>query len=94
VALTPPSRPSRYRIEAPTLTPWVKPQDIEAKGAVVAWPATSTRGLPPPSIQQWMPALVPEVPRAFERFFQGRLPLTRIGWSVVRPAGAAPPAQQ
>jgi hypothetical protein len=30
--------------------------------------------------------LVPEVPRAFERRFQGRLPLIRLGWSMIRPA--------
>ena len=50
-------------------------QDIEGKGAVVVWPATGTRGLPPASIQERLSGLVPEVPRAFERRFQGRLPL-------------------
>jgi hypothetical protein len=29
--------------------------------------------------------LVPEVPRVFERRVQGRLPLLRIGWAVIRP---------
>jgi len=28
---------------------------------------------------------VAEVPRAFERRMQGRLPLLRIGWAVIRP---------
>ena len=32
---------------------------------------------------------MPEVPRAFERRFQGLLPLIRIGWGVIRPRGAA-----
>lgn len=90
IALTAPSRPSLYRIEAPERTPWVTRADIDTKGAVVVWPASGTRGLPPPSIQQPFPAIVPEVPRAFERFFQGRLPLTRIGWAVIRPSDPAP----
>ena len=90
VALTAPSRPSVYFLTTPELSPWLTRQDIDIKGAVVVWPASGTRGLPPASIQERLPGLVPEVPRAFERFFQGRLPLTRIGWSVVRPSGATP----
>ena len=39
----------------PALSPWVTPQDIATKGAVVVWPATDTRGLPPPAIQQQFP---------------------------------------
>ena len=72
-------------------------KDIEEKGAVVVWPATDVRGLPPASLRERFPDLVPEVPRAFARRFQGRLPLTRIGWAVIRPIaqgsggqGAAP----
>jgi len=30
------------------------------------------------------------VPRAFERMVQGRLPLLRLGWGVVRPQADAP----
>jgi len=29
--------------------------------------------------------LTPEVPRAFERMVNGRQPLLRIGWAIVRP---------
>jgi hypothetical protein len=86
VALIAPSRPSLYSIGTPELTPWVTRQDIEAKGAVVVWPTATTAGLPPPPIAHGLPGLVPEVPRAFERRFQGRLPLIRIGWSMIRPA--------
>jgi 4-amino-4-deoxy-L-arabinose transferase-like glycosyltransferase len=89
VALTAPSRPSLYVLTTPELSPRVTRQDIEAKGAVVVWPATTTRGIPPTSIQERLHGLVPELPRAFERTVQGRLPLTRIGWSVIRPSGAA-----
>ena len=86
VALTAPNRPSLYFLNAPERSPWVTRQDIDSKGAVVVWPTASTRGVPPPAIQERLPGLVPEVPRAFERRFQGRMPLTRIGWSVIRPA--------
>jgi hypothetical protein len=30
------------------------------------------------------------VPRAFERPFQGVLPLVRVGWAMIRPQAAAP----
>jgi 4-amino-4-deoxy-L-arabinose transferase-like glycosyltransferase len=85
VALTAPSRPKVYRFATPGLSPWVTRQDIDSKGAVVVWPSTSTRVLPPASIQERFPELTPEVPRAFERRFQGRLSLARIGWAVIRP---------
>ena len=88
VALNAPSRPSLEFFAMPALSPWVTPQDIATKGAVVVWPAANTRGLPPPAIQQRFPGLVAEVPRAFERRFQGRLPLVRIGWGVIRPSAA------
>ena len=90
VALNARSRPNVEFLATPELSPWVTPQDIAAQGAVVVWPATGTRGLPPASIQQRFPGLVAEVPRAFERRFQGRLPLVRIGWGVIRPSGAPP----
>jgi hypothetical protein len=90
VALTAPSRPSLEFFGAPELSPGVTAHDIERKGAVVVWPATGTRGLPPAAIQQRFPTMVPELPRAFERRFQGRLPLARIGWGVIRPSAALP----
>jgi 4-amino-4-deoxy-L-arabinose transferase-like glycosyltransferase len=93
VALNASSRPSLEFFAAPELSPWVTPQDIATKGAVVVWPATNTRGLPPPAIQQRFPGLVAEVPRAFERRFQGRLPLARIGWGVIRPIAVPVPAR-
>jgi hypothetical protein len=59
--------------------------DVKRKGAIVVWPTTDTAGAPPPDIKARFPALVPEVPRAFARPVQGRLPLLRIGWAIVRP---------
>ena len=90
VALAAPSRPSLYLDATPERTPWVSRQDIEAKGAVVVWPISDNSGAPPPEIKARFPDLVPDVPRAFARSVQGRLPLTRIGWGVIRPRGAAP----
>ena len=59
--------------------------DVATKGAIVVWPTTDTAGTPPAAIKQRFPDLVPEVPRAFERAVQGRLPLLRIGWALIRP---------
>jgi len=38
-----------------------------------------------PMPQFRFPGLVPEVPRVFERLVNGRQPLLRIGWAIVRP---------
>ena len=97
VALAAPSRPSLYFDARPERTPWVSRQDIETKGAVVVWPTTDTTGAPPAEIKARFPDLIPDVPRSFSRRVQGRLPLTRIGWGVIRPRGAAsetPPQPQ
>ena len=90
VALAAPSRPSVYDFAVPTRTPWVGNDDIRAKGLIVVWPALDTAGLPPPDIKARFPDLVPELPRAFEHAIQGRLPLSRIGWGMIRPQAEAP----
>jgi 4-amino-4-deoxy-L-arabinose transferase-like glycosyltransferase len=87
IALDPRTRPSLL-MEAPVRSRWVSVADARAKGAVIVWQATDTPGTPPPSIKASFPDLVVEVPRAFERSIQGRLPLLRIGWAVIRPQGA------
>jgi hypothetical protein len=94
VALGAPSRPSLYLNNAPERSPWVTPDAIKTKGAIVVWPTSDTAGAPPPEIKERFPDLVPEVPRAFERSVQGQLPLLRIGWGVIRPQGqpVVPPA--
>jgi hypothetical protein len=91
VAFGSPSRPSIYIASAPERTPWVTTEDLQRKGAVVVWPTTDTAGTPPASIRARFPDLVPEVPRAFERLVQGRLPLERIGWGMIRPAMSEQP---
>jgi hypothetical protein len=78
-------RPSLFLDNAPERTPWVTGEDLRRQGAIVVWQTTDTAGAPPPEIRARFPDLVPEVPRAFAYPFQGRLPLLRIGWGVLRP---------
>jgi hypothetical protein len=88
-----PNRPSLYLESAPEYLPKVTQQEIDEKGAVVVWPATGTTGRPPPDLLRQFPGLVPEVPRAFSRRFQGRMPLMRIGWAMIRPRVPGQPAE-
>jgi hypothetical protein len=92
IALGAPSRPSLFLSTTPERSPWATADAIKSKGAVVVWPTTDTAGTPPPEIKEQFPDLVPEVPRAFERPVQGRLPLLRIGWAVIRPQGQVAPS--
>jgi len=86
------SRPSVFLEATPKRSPWVSLRDVRAKGAIVVWPTTDTAGTPPAAITQDFPDIVPEVPRAFERAVQGRLPLLRIGWALIRPQPQDSPA--
>jgi uncharacterized membrane protein len=92
IALGAPSRPSVFLSATPERSPWVKPDALKTEGAIVVCPTPDTAGTPPPEIKEHFPDLVPEVPRAFERSVQGRLPLLRIGWGVIRPQGQALPS--
>jgi hypothetical protein len=85
IALGAASRPSLILDAAPERSPWVSIDAVKTKGAVLVWPTTDTAGTPPAPLKERFPGLVPEVPRAFERRVQGRLPLLRIGWAVIRP---------
>jgi hypothetical protein len=85
IALGAPSRPSLFLDAAPERSPWITLDAIKAKGAILVWPTTGTAGPPPAALVGRFPELVAEVPRAFERRVQGRLPLLRIGWAVIRP---------
>jgi hypothetical protein len=91
IAMSSPDRPRVFFPATPARSPWVGVQDVATKGAVVVWPATDTAGTPPPYVKAMFPDLVVEVPRAFERPLQGRLPLLRIGWATIRPRGDATP---
>ncbi len=68
----------------------VSPERAAEHGAVVVWRATDNIGTPPAPVRAMFPGIVPEVPRVFERSVQGRAPLLRIGWGVVRPRGETP----
>jgi hypothetical protein len=89
IALDAPSRPSLL-MDAPGRSPWVGLADAQEKGAVVVWSATDRAGTPPAAIKALFPDLVIEVPRVFERRIEGRLPLLRIGWAVIRPRTEGP----
>lgn len=88
VALAAPSRPSVYFEADPSRSPSITPADIRKKGAVVVWLTPDTTPTPPPRIRKFFPNLIPEVPHTFERRVQGRLPLLRVGWAVIRPQDA------
>lgn len=89
VAVGAPSRPSVYAVAEPAHTPWVTTERFRQSGGIIVWPVTDTIGTPPPAVRAAFPDLVVEVPRVFERPIEGRLPLLRVGWAVVRPAATA-----
>jgi hypothetical protein len=85
VAFTSPDRPSLYVDGSPERAPWLSDDAVRRNGAVVLWTATDAAGTPPAHLKARFPGMVAEVPRAFTRPVQGRLPLLRIGWAVIRP---------
>jgi hypothetical protein len=78
-------RPHLFLDATPERTPWLTMTKFNETGGVVVWRASDTSGTPPADIAQRFPGMVPEVPRAFERLVNGRQPLLRIGWAIVRP---------
>jgi 4-amino-4-deoxy-L-arabinose transferase-like glycosyltransferase len=80
-------RPHLLLDATPERTPWLSVAKFNETGGVVVWRASDTSGTPPPELAQRFPGLVPEVPRVFEWLVNGRLPLLRVGWAIVRPKG-------
>jgi 4-amino-4-deoxy-L-arabinose transferase-like glycosyltransferase len=80
-------RPHLLLDATPERTPWLSVAKFNETGGVVVWRASDTSGAPPPELLQRFPGLVPEVPRAFEWLVNGRQPLLRVGWAIVRPKG-------
>ncbi len=80
-------RPHLFLDASPRRTPWLTSAKFNETGGVVVWRASDTAGTPPADLAQRFPGLVPEVPRAFEWLVNGRQPLLRIGWAIVRPKG-------
>jgi hypothetical protein len=78
-------RPHLLLDATPERTPWLTLAKFNQTGGVVVWRAADTVGTPPADLAQRFPDMVPEVPRAFERLVNGRQPLVRIGWAIVRP---------
>ena len=81
------TRPHLFLAAMPERTPWLDLNKFNQSGGVVVWRASDTDGTPPPDIAKLFPGLVPEVPQAFDRLVNGRQPLLRIGWAIVRPKG-------
>ena len=88
IALSAPSRPTLFLDQKPERSPWADAATLRANGGILVWPASDTAGTPPPAIRAMFPEIVPELPRAFARPVQGRLPLIRVGWAMIRPQGA------
>jgi len=86
IALSAPTRPDVYFAGQPERSPWTSAAALRESGGILVWRAIDTGGAPPASLKAEFPELVPELPRAFERPVQGLLPLTRIGWAMLRPA--------
>ena len=78
-------RPHLLLDATPQRTPWLSVAKFNETGGVVVWRAQDTAGTPPPDLAQRFPGLVPEVPRSFDRLVNGRQPVLRIGWAIVRP---------
>jgi hypothetical protein len=91
ISLTAQSRPNLYLGSPPGYLLRVTKKDIDEKGAVVVWPTTDFTGRPPADIVAQFPGLVTEVPRAFARPYQGRMPLMRVSWGMIRPASQRTP---
>ncbi len=80
-------RPHLLLDATPEQTPWLTLQKFNETGGVVVWRASDTIGSPPADIAQRFPGLVPELPHSFERLVNGRQPVLRIGWAIIRPKG-------
>jgi 4-amino-4-deoxy-L-arabinose transferase-like glycosyltransferase len=85
IALASPDRPSLYIEGSQALSPWISDNAVRERGAILAWTATDAAGTPPSALKERFPDMVAEVPRTFDRSVQGRLPLLRIGWAMIRP---------
>ena len=90
VAFASSDRPSLYIDGSPALSPWLSDDDVREKGAILVWPAIKQGGAPPPALKERFPDMIAEVPRSFDRSVQGRLPLLRIGWAMIRPRRSTP----
>jgi hypothetical protein len=91
VAVDAPSRPRVFFGADPARLSWMSADELRQKGAIVVWPASEASPGPPPAIKATFPDLVAEVPETFSRPVQGRLPVLRVGWGLIRPGSVAAP---
>lgn len=91
VAVGSDDRPHLFIDASPERAPWLSEDDVRTRGAVLVWQASDGVGTPPDWLKARFPNIVPEVPRAFAHPIQGRLPLLRVGWAVIRPSTASMP---
>lgn len=89
VALGAPSRPHVFFDALPKSSPWIDSAAFHKSGGLVVWRAADSAGQPPADIKARFPNLTAEVPRVFEWTVQGRRPLLRMGWAIIRPVDAA-----
>jgi len=91
VAMASSDRPQLLLADQPQFTAFVTDAEIRAKGAILVWALSGAAPTPPPAISARFPDVVVEVPQSFERPVQGRLPLYRVGWAMLRPGGQSGP---
>ncbi len=89
VAVGAPGRPHVFIDDVAQASPWITREEFVKRGGIVVWRVADSSAQVPAEIKALFPDLAPEVPRAFERWVQGRRPLLRIGWAVVRPQAGA-----
>lgn len=82
-------RPHLLLDATPELTPWASAADMAVTGGLVLWRAQDTVGAPPADLLARFPGLVPELPRVFDRIVNGREPVLRIGWGIIRPTATS-----
>ena len=92
IALAAPSRPSVYFDADPARSPWVTADDIRKKGAIVVWLAADTDADAAARDQGVFSRSRSRSAAHLRRPVQGRLPLLRVGWGVIRPRQRTAPA--
>lgn len=91
IAMASPDRPRVFLVDRPELNV-IGEDAIRRDGAVVVWRIRGNNQTLPDAIKERFPDLAVEVPQSFRRPIQGRLPLYRIGWAMIRPAAEPPTA--
>ena len=85
VALASPGRPSLYLERRRSARPGCPTQDVAREGRDRGLARDRTAGTPPPRIKAPFPTWSPKCRARSTRPVQGRLPLLRIGWAMIRP---------